>query len=61
MDNQATWHIKKILTKNNRKLQVVEPHNHQVNATEWAIQTFKVAFIAALATTDSDFSLQLWD
>ncbi len=28
MDNQATKHIKKFLTKNNCKLQVVEPHNH---------------------------------
>ena len=28
---------------------------------ERAIQTFKDAFIAALATTDSDFPLQLWD
>ena len=25
-----------------------------------AIQTFKAAFIAALATTDSNFPLQLW-
>jgi hypothetical protein len=61
MDNQATKHIEKILTKNDCKLQVIEPHNHQVNATKCAIQTFKAAFIAALATTDSDFPLQLWD
>jgi hypothetical protein len=61
MDNQAMWHIKKILTENNWKMQVVEPHNHPVNAAEWAIQTFKAAFIAAVATTNSDFSLQLWD
>jgi deoxyribodipyrimidine photolyase-like uncharacterized protein len=61
MDNQATRHIKKFLTKNDCKLQIVEPHNHRVNAAEWAIQTFKGAFIAALATTDSDFPLQLWD
>jgi hypothetical protein len=63
MDNQATRHIKKILTKNDCKLQIVEPHNHRVNAAERAIQTFKGVFIviAALATTDSDFPLQLWD
>jgi hypothetical protein len=61
MDNQATKHIKKILTKNECKLQVVEPHNHHIDATKRAIQTFKAAFIAALATTDSDFPLQLWD
>jgi hypothetical protein len=61
MDNQATKHIKKFLTKNDCKLQVVEPHNHRVNAAKRAIQTFKAAFIAALTTTDSDFPLQLWD
>jgi hypothetical protein len=32
-----------------------------VNEAERAIQTFKDAFIAALATTDSNFPLQLWD
>jgi hypothetical protein len=38
-------------------LQVVEPHNHWVNAAKRAIQTFKDAFIVALATTDQDFPL----
>jgi len=61
MDNQATKHMKQFLTENECKLQLVEPHNHRVNAAERAIQTFKDAFIAALATTDSDFPLQLWD
>jgi hypothetical protein len=61
MDNQATKHIKALLTKNDCKLQLVEPHNHRVNAAERAIQTYKDAFIAALATTDSNFALQLWD
>ncbi len=42
-------------------MQVVKPHNHQVNAAEQVIQTFNDAFIAALATTDSEFPLQLWD
>jgi hypothetical protein len=60
-DNQATKHIKKFLTENECKMQLVEPHNHRVNAAERAIQTFKDAFIAALATTDSEFPLQLWD
>ncbi len=61
MDNQATNHIKKFLTKNKCKLHVIEPYNHRVNAAKHAIQTFKAAFIGALATTDSDFPLQLWD
>jgi hypothetical protein len=61
MDNQATKYIKAFLTEQQCQLQLVEPHNHRLNAAERAIQTFKDAFIAALATTDSDFPLQLWD
>ena len=61
MDNQATKYIKKFLTEKGCHLQLVEPHNHRVNAAERAIQTFKDAFIAALATTDREFPLQLWD
>jgi hypothetical protein len=61
MDNQATKYIKKFLTANECRLQLVEPHNHRVNAAERAIQTWKDAFIAALATTDRDFPIQLWD
>jgi hypothetical protein len=40
---------------------LVEPHSHRVNAAERVIQTFKDHFIIALATTDSEFPLQLWD
>jgi hypothetical protein len=62
MDNQAIKHIKtSFLAKNDCMLQLVEPHNHHVNAAERFFQTFKDAFIAALATTDSNFLLQLWD
>jgi hypothetical protein len=32
MDNQATKYINKFLTKKECELQVVEPHNHRVNA-----------------------------
>jgi hypothetical protein len=61
MDNQATKHIKQFLSENKCKLKLVEPHDHRVNAAERAIQTFKDMFIAALATTDVNFPLQLWD
>jgi hypothetical protein len=61
MDNHATKHIKAFLTEQQCKLQLVEPHNHRMNAVERATQAFKDAFIAVLATTNSDFPLQLWD
>jgi hypothetical protein len=61
MDNQCTKQIKKFLTKKDCDLMLVEPHNHRVNAAKRMIQTFKDHFISALATTDSEFPLQLWD
>ncbi len=60
-DDQATKHIKQFLTKKECKFQLVKPHNHCVNAAKRAIQTFKDAFIATLATTDTNFPIQLWD
>ena len=61
MANQAMKYIKQFLTKKECDLQLVKPHNHHVNAAERAIHTLKDAFIAALATTNWDFPLQLWD
>ena len=61
MDNQATKVIKAYLTPREVALQLVEPHNHRVNAAERAIQTFKNRFVGALGTTDADFPIQLWD
>ncbi len=61
MDNQCTRLIEKILTEKDCDLMLVEPHNHHMNAAERAIQTFKDHFISALATTDSEFPLQLLD
>ncbi len=61
MDNQATKAIKDYLVTQQCKLQLVEPHNHRVNAAERAIQTFKNRFIGALGTTDSEFPVQLRD
>jgi hypothetical protein len=61
MDNQASQTIKKFLTKNQRELMLVGPHNHCANAAERVIQTFKDHFVSVLATTDINFPLQLWD
>jgi hypothetical protein len=61
IDNQATKTIKAYLTPQQVTLQLVEPHNHRVNAMEQAIQTFKNRFIGTLGTTDSEFPIQLWD
>jgi hypothetical protein len=48
MDNQATKYIKKLLTKEECKLQLIKPHNHRVNAAKCAIQAFKDALLRRL-------------
>ena len=60
MDNQATKHIKSFLPKMIANYNyLVEPHNKRVNTAERMVQMFNNAFIAVLATTDSNFPLQL--
>ncbi len=61
MDNQATKAIKSYLTPQQCCLQLVKPSNHCVNASEQAIQTFKIRFTGALGTTNVDFPIQLWN
>jgi hypothetical protein len=61
MNNQACCIIKNYLVSKQCNLMLVEPNNHQVNAAECAVQMLKAHFISALATSDSEFPLQLWD
>jgi hypothetical protein len=61
VDNQASRVIKKYLTTQQCENILVEPNSYGVNAAERAIQMFKAHFISALATTNSNFPLQLWD
>jgi hypothetical protein len=42
-------------------IQLVPLHNHQANAAEQAIATYKEHFIATLATVNQLCPLQLWD
>jgi hypothetical protein len=60
MNNQARKVIKKMDEKQ-CDLLVIKPHNHCVNTAKHAMQTFKVHFISTLATTNSEFPLQMWD
>ena len=58
-DNQAANAIKQYLTKQECKWQFVEPTNHQVNAAERVIQTYKNHFISGLCSTDPNWPMQL--
>ena len=42
-------------------MQLVEPHNHRVNAAETAVKAATYHLIAALATVYPSFPLHLWD
>ena len=61
LDNIASKAIIKYLKEEAEiGVQLVEPHNHRVNAAERAIRTFKSHFIAGLCTCNDDFPLVLW-
>ena len=61
LDNIASKAIIKYLKEEAEiGVQLVEPHNHRVNAAERAIRTFKSHFIAGLCTCHSEFPLVLW-
>jgi len=59
--NVASKAVKAYLESKNIDLQLVEPHNHRVNAAERAIQTFTNHFIAGLSTCDDIFPTLLWN
>jgi hypothetical protein len=61
MDNKCSKVVEKLIQANKMNIQLVPPHNHCVNTAKCAIAMFKEHFVAALATIDMLFSLQLWD
>jgi hypothetical protein len=48
-DNQAVAALKDYLATKHCEWQFVQPNNHRVNATERAIQTFKIILLVASA------------
>ena len=60
IDNVASKAIRAYLKKEKVGIQLVEPHNHRVNAAERAIRTFKNHFIAGLCIGDRKFPTILW-
>jgi hypothetical protein len=61
LDNEASTALKRQIRKTGASYQLVEPHNHRVNAAERAIRTWKNHFIAGLCSTDPRFPIILWD
>ena len=60
LDNECSRAIKQQIKTEGAKIQLVEPHNHRVNAAEPAVKTAKYHFIASLATVSPNCPLQIW-
>ena len=60
LDNECLKVINRFVAYQQTTIQLVEPHNHRVNAAEVAVKTAKYHFIASLATVASECPLQLW-
>lgn len=61
IDNTVSNAVQNVLEEEDINVQIVDPHNHCVNAAERAIQTCKDHFIVGLCTTDKWFQIQQWD
>lgn len=60
LDNECSKAVRAYITGEDTKIQLVEPHNHRVNASETAIKSVKYHMIVGLQTVDPDFLLQMW-
>ena len=60
LDNECSKAVKNYITSQETGIQLVEPHNHRVNAAEPAVKTVKYHTLASLATLDPNCPIQLW-
>ena len=60
LDNECSRAVTTYIQSNQTEIQLVEPHNHRVNAAEVAIKAVKYHFLAHLATIDPNCPLQIW-
>ena len=61
LNNECPEAVQTFIKSNGTDIQIVEPHNHSVNAAEPAIKAIGYHVIAGLATVDINCPLQLWD
>jgi hypothetical protein len=60
LDNKASGKLQTFIRQNDVSFQLVTSRQHQRNAAERAIATWKDHFVATLATTDPSFPLHFW-
>ena len=61
LDNKCYKAVKNYIISEQTNIQLVEPHNHRVNAGEPAVKILKYHALAAFATLDPDCPIQVWD
>ena len=59
LDNECSKAVQKYVKAERVEIQLVEPHNHRVNAAEPAVKAIKYHIIAAQVTVDRDCPIQL--
>ncbi len=60
LDNECSRVLQTYIKKEDTRIQLVEPHNHRVNAAETAVKAAKYHIIAGLQTVDPECPPQLW-
>jgi len=61
LDNERSKVVKTIIKSNGTDIQIVEPHNHSVNAAEPSVKAIKYHGIAGLDRVDINCPLELWN
>ena len=60
MDNETSKAVQAFIKEQELPIQLVEPGNHRVNASEMGVKTGKYYLISSLATVAKISPLQLW-
>ena len=60
LDNECSCAIQSFIKREKADIQLVEPHNHCVNAAKPVVKAVKYHIIAALPIVDSIYLLRLW-
>ena len=60
LDNGCSKAVTNYITTKETDIQLVEPHNHRVNAAEPTVKCVKYHMIASLTTLDLNCPIQLW-
>ena len=60
LDNECSCAIQYFIKREKADIQLVEPHNHCVNAAKPVVKAVKYHIIAALPIVDSIYLLRLW-